>query len=736
MSKQQRKSTDRAILITCLLICLLTLPLFFEGIFSRVFSFGDGDSGSLIGSVLEPRNDIRIKSKNSLSWTNLKTKKTDLRLGNSVFSGAGSETTIKLENGLTINMKENSLIKFTKVGDLMVPEIGYGSFELSSQAGVQIMKDGKLYTVQNTSMGSIRLVADQNGFRAFDASNAEIDLTNGLITSTAKMPVGSTPSPIKATDLIPADQTVDFEARLDDIYQTNDDGTYARKFGHDLERPLHFSWQTGAHAMKQRLEHADNSQMRDARGFETQSQNEILVDRLFLGTNYWRVMPDQASWSEVRRFEVVLKYFDSHLRLLSPQRSPLVARPPNRLSLIVSGAPNPEVAGILVEVERDNEGPESVRAFLFEPGQAIQVPLDSTGLYRLRAREVLKNRLLSSSTNELQFEVLSPRLPEPPEFLGPDRVPLSLSQLTRLEWTNTGTAKQFDVEIHNLTTGERQIKSVHTNNLAFQSDSAGTFNLRVRQRDGYGQRSGWSRMKEIEVMAPIKPPPLAQNIENDFSNRDKLPFPKPSPIFSNDTYDSDQIAAEVSGYAMTSSEQKLVARDVALGSILGLRIRKNFFKQQAGEANLRVQTVGFNDTAHSSLYSADLRYFYRLENNWFESWKWRPFISLGAGAEMFRSTNQQIFAPKYDLMKIGFRVNFPYRRSWTMGGDVFYGQAADSSTKIEISGNFGYFFDHRFSAGLGYRVYFFDAATAASTPMGLPYREAFGEGYSVFRYHF
>ncbi len=720
---------------------MLSLPLFFEGVYTRIFSGMDGGGESIIGLVLQPKNDVRLKTKNSLGWETLRASESKLRLGSSIFSGAGSETTIRLDQGLTIKlmikMKENSLIKFNRVGDFMIPEIAFGSFELSSTGGIQVMKDGQIYAIQNTSGGNVHLFADASGIKAFDDQGRPITLfTPGQ--SMAQIPVGSTPSPIKAMDLLPADQVVQMDARLDDFYLADAayDGSYWRKSGPEIKRQLYFSWQTSVAPMKQKVQHATNPEMREAKTYLTQSQNQVLVERLFIGSNFWRVMPDETAWSETRHFEVQLKTFATSLRLTTKHQSPWLTLVPTRLQLQVSGTTHPDLAGTLIEISRQGDVLAQDRAFLFAPGQPIVVPLDETGTYSIRAREVLNNRLISGASSALRLDVVRPALPDAPEFLGP-AVKLGLSQLTQIEWTMPTKAKQFDLEIHNLTTGEKQTRSVQDNKLGFQSDSAGTFNVRVRARDHYGQRSAWSLSKEVEVMAPLSAPPaLAQNIENDFNTRAKLPFSKPRPIFYNDNYDSDALSSEVSGYVMTSSEQKILSREVALGSILGLRIRKNFFQQQAAEAHIRIKTISFNETAPSSLYSADVRYFYRLQTDWIKAWKWRPFFSLGVGAEMLRSQNEKIFSPAYDLAKLGFRVNFPYLRSWTMGGDVFFGQATDSSTKLEVAGHFGYFFDHRFSAGLGYRVYYFEAATAASTPQGLPFREAFGEGYSVFRYHF
>lgn len=66
-----------------------------------------------------------------------------------------------------------------------------------------------------------------------------------------------------------------------------------------------------------------------------------------------------------------------------------------------------------------------------------------------------------------------------------------------------------------------------------------------------------------------------------------------------------------------------------------------------------------------------------------------------------------------------------------------YGAGSDQSSKYEVSGFFHYYLDPRWSMGAGYRVHLFQAGTPESSPDGsMPYREGYGEGYSVLRWNY
>ena len=81
-------------------------------------------------------------------------------------------------------------------------------------------------------------------------------------------------------------------------------------------------------------------------------------------------------------------------------------------------------------------------------------------------------------------------------------------------------------------------------------------------------------------------------------------------------------------------------------------------------------------------------------------------------------------------------MKFPLGRKWDTGGEAVYGVGLETSTKFEASGHLNYVVYPHWSLGVGYRVHYFAAGSEKTTPFILPYREAYGEGFSVLRYSY
>jgi hypothetical protein len=147
--------------------------------------------------------------------------------------------------------------------------------------------------------------------------------------------------------------------------------------------------------------------------------------------------------------------------------------------------------------------------------------------------------------------------------------------------------------------------------------------------------------------------------------------------------------------------------------------------------------VAKTETGNVHPLQAEARYHYRflLPFNFLSKFK-QSRMSLFTGYEYYRNWGGSLFAPQYDLMKFGFTLAFPLFYRWDTGGEMVYGHGFDSSKKYEVAGYVNYFWERNLSLGIGYRVHLFEAGSPVSSPLGLPYREGFGEGYSVVRWHY
>jgi hypothetical protein len=205
----------------------------------------------------------------------------------------------------------------------------------------------------------------------------------------------------------------------------------------------------------------------------------------------------------------------------------------------------------------------------------------------------------------------------------------------------------------------------------------------------------------------------------------------------NDAYSASLLQLAMGSEGMLSSDQQVQNQDPSLTAEFELRGFK-WWDRVGAEASVQSQTLGLNGTSRQTqTLSIQAQGHYR----WTVPWHWFSFlreVQLSAllGAEAYRSAGTHDYSQGYNLLKTGFTLEFPLGSRWFTGGELLYGEALDASYKYEASGHLNYFIRRQWSCGAGYRVQFFQAGSSASSPSGLPYREAYGQTDLMLRYSF
>lgn len=202
---------------------------------------------------------------------------------------------------------------------------------------------------------------------------------------------------------------------------------------------------------------------------------------------------------------------------------------------------------------------------------------------------------------------------------------------------------------------------------------------------------------------------------------------------TNQTFSSSRVDFETGTFTVFSPDEKSLGRANPYAYMVGIR-SKHWFNDISGfEGIARVKAAGMNETANGiNPLDLEARYHYRLRSSWFA----RSNFSLLAGAEMYRNIGRGYFAQKYNLGKVGFALDFPVGNRWDAGGDVVFGMGADQTKKYEAVGRINYYFRKRYSFGAGYRLYLLEAGSEKTAPLDYPYKETWGEGFLLFRWHY
>lgn len=110
--------------------------------------------------------------------------------------------------------------------------------------------------------------------------------------------------------------------------------------------------------------------------------------------------------------------------------------------------------------------------------------------------------------------------------------------------------------------------------------------------------------------------------------------------------------------------------------------------------------------------------------------------NISLGYEIYRNSGPLI-SGEYDLIKLGYGLEFPFYQKWKWSGEVAYGLGFDQSKKIQLATQVGYRLNRNWGFSTGYRFGLFEAGSLRSSPQSrLPFREGLTEGFTSLDYRF
>lgn len=199
----------------------------------------------------------------------------------------------------------------------------------------------------------------------------------------------------------------------------------------------------------------------------------------------------------------------------------------------------------------------------------------------------------------------------------------------------------------------------------------------------------------------------------------------------DDRYRPWSVTVEGGETAIVSSEQIAAEGDPASTHVLGLR---------GTYADGRNTITGayhskFGGANAQGSAQSNSRMEGRYTRWWQTGWTWLR-LGLVGGLEKYSNTASTQFSKGYTAAKTGVNVDIGLADRWKTGGDILVGGWTDANMVYEIGGFVSYDFTRELAFGVGYRLSLFEAGTAASAPIDLPYREAMGEAYSSLKFSF
>jgi hypothetical protein len=758
--KSSVNSTDRKLLggaLVLIIVCLYYLVID-DTLFGLLGSKDEDMSRPLVGQISNFENDTRHKSMKSFAWNKARHAQ-QVRVGDSVFTGAQSSSRVDLKDGGHVDLGENTLVQFDDVKGIKVPNLRMGNFKLSVKGSMRVAIANEITEISGDG-SEVQVVVTENQKPQIRVTKGNPHVKSSVpvveaapekvppppVVQAPPPPPPAVPQPVKLEFRpMPQAQTYSYTDQLYDFYERQSQSLKKRvERRRQVDFPVWLQWQTNAPVTKTYGQISETPGFeKTVQFFETQNQGSYRHRPVYLGTNYWRVSENRQNWSSVEWFQVEshpLEYPAPEIKL--SQESVLMLGGQIQVKAKIEAAP--ELKAFVIEMSTNSNFPaEQVRVH-WTNIREITWNFQHTGEVYFRARGVNEKFEITSGGPIAKLTILRPQKAEPPR-LAEEQIRVFENDSVKVAWEKSPNAKSYQVELIDPKGKVIQRQKVLGSQWSWKAGPKGVYQARVMAYDQYGRQSEKASQTDVYVSpkpvakaAPVVAQAPRQPANVDSTLTMKADHDQPA-TYLNRNYPTSKLELMGAGFTMYSSEQVSQNATQPVALMMGLRL-KHWFGDHGAEGLFKTKVMGVNKgSTEASPMQAELRYNYRwkLAWNWFSGLK-ETQLSAILGYEMYRnSAGHYVYTPKYDLAKVGFGVAFPLFERWDTGGEVLYGAGFDASTKMEISGFLNYYLRRDFSAGVGYRLHLFEAGSADSAPAaGLPYREGFGEAYSVLRWHY
>jgi hypothetical protein len=763
-------SNEKKIYIGAALIALLSIAFLMFG--SDSFFRGAKNDDPEIGKLVILKNEARHRGRADLSWYQAKEDMT-LRNGDSLFSGPNSSAQVTLNKGGDVMIGENSLVVFETIDNQTVSNLKSGNFRVKVDGTVKLAINGELTTIngneselqvfyEKDKKPQLRLLAGtadfkkntgtsvklvQNRIASFPVERApkvEVDPVPPPFAAVPTPPVAMKPPILKATP-----DRIQYTWKLYDVYEQKENQLVPRaQLASQVRLNVPLEWTNGA-GLPVQVMVSENPSF-DPRLEYKALGTPFILNQVQVGDNFWKVSFDGQTWSAPQTFSVLTNYLANAEPSVTDTDRKVIMTEEVAHAEVILRAPI-EVAGFVVQASRTSAFiPESSRTF-WSASSNVALTFYKPGTYYYRFASVNKQQELSSWSNNVKFDVVTPQAPPAP-ILAKAKTNGTIGEEFPQSWKSAGVRTRVEI----LNTKGEKLDEIIGDKIIWSPERPGQYKARAYTVNSYGQESPPSKIVDIKVApkqiaAAAKKPevpelivekPYKQEPERKVSSTDSTSSAKistPEPILMNEKYKNSQVS--LTGFLWTaySSQQLYLGQTPPLTGGAGLHGMYWAGDHSGFEGSLKTGVIGLNTTASSQVALQDLeaRYHFRFVTGF-------PFrlaralqISGFGGYEIYRNSGGVSLVSQYDLMKFGTALQFPILNRWSTGGEVVLGRGFDSSSKTELSGNLNYFLRQDFTVGVGYRVFFFAAGGTAASPSGfLPYREGYTEGYSALNYHF
>jgi hypothetical protein len=756
---------DKALICLALLLALIAISVLVENnIFGLFAARDENDSLPIVGTVTLAEKDTRHKISNSLTWKKIKSSQ-GIRDGDSVFTGKESLLHVSLKEGSQVELGENTLIVFTKINYDEIANLKAGHLKLEVNGTIKVAVNGEVQEIKGEG-SVVQVTVDRNQKAQFKLLRGKATLKAtkssrpvALVSEASEEiePKKIAPEiesakiavlPQASLQILPpkilnqqSEGLLLYTNRLYDFFEKQNQILVRRNERRNfVQLAVGLNWQSQGEIKQisgqiSNTPDFNNSSLK----FEAHS-SPFITQYAFVGDNYWQLSLDQKAWLLPQKFTVNCQPLALEAPLLHVKEKQLYfLRDSVTLAANISGSS--ELTHFVLEMSPDPSFEASQTKVLFTSKNNLSFKLTEPKTVYLRALGMNEKTEITEYSEPLRVNVIQPSMPVSPK-MSQQEIRVFLNDTAHLEWQSHPTDVAYEIELRDSSAKIVERKKPKLSNFNWQAQKIGSYDVQLRSIDRWGRKSLSSQAK-IKVEAKLIPQLLSQSepepvrkISSVATSSTQMDFT--SINYLNEKFASSKFELEGGGLTMSSQEQPSNgANSQPFEAFVGLRATHWFDSSGIGGV-IKGKVVGLNDSSsQTSPLDAEARYLHRWHLPWNFFSKLGGFqFALLAGYEYYRNSAQGLFSPQYDLLKTGFMLSFPVLQRWETGGEILYGYGFDKSVKYEISGNMNYYLQRDWSIGAGYRMHLLQAGSNASSPLGIPYREGYGEAYTVLRRHY
>lgn len=511
----------------------------FFNIGGRTSSVNSVNSGDSIGTVSKVESDVRVRGKKNIFWANARSEDS-IAQGDSLFVGPGSSIVVDFEDGTSITIGSNSLIKFKSEGDQVKLNLQYGTVKSQNLPANLVLDDcGKSMDIKTSGdtdleigktseCGKIQVKTRKGEVKVNDkvvTKNKELIVAPPPIAKLIEKPVVneaivkleslSAPEVAKINEMKPEDLQKKIEAEVKPLLPPQLLREKARILVNKDKSPA-ASWMTAENAKEYILETSDNPEFTNPTVSRTPASISK-IENLASDQIYYRLKSvgnnnKTSEYSKVGQIELVypgIKLKEDKIVYNYLAKNSKDVGPSKSFKIRWSDVPNAEK--YVVEVDKKDGDFTGATSFTTrEPASTIKVP--GIGQYKYRVTAFNKAERKISSTNKAGdviynrlFDMKTPQIEKIASNLQ-FFFQKGVGKYVWLKWNSSENKKtdSFRVEISKDPNFSDLFKSYSTNKnkvLVQESMPAGQYYWRVRAESSEDKESvsDWSSPGTLEV---------------------------------------------------------------------------------------------------------------------------------------------------------------------------------------------------------------------------------------------